>query len=225
MALDAVVQTIAHYRQLEEVGRRPELQYNGVSSEGNNVELFIRAQTLNTLYKINAIPPSLNLVIKPEINSLLDKSSETSLREFESSTEAILNAIINGKTIEGVDIAESIQNPQFRFKSTKDPVISASMSEAFAILMSRARSEAGKKGSAERNRKSDEFAANMYNVIQNMQVESGVTTLQATVDLLNERGVRTYSGQEGSKWHLKTLQDLQKRWAKLGLTDKKPNIE
>lgn len=232
---DTSIFKLAQYKQ-QGNGRSPELEYNGVSAVGNNVTLFARAQFLNSYFindfvvhnrVITVHTPLIPVVKEPEIINLPTKNPDNLIekpREFDLSAKALLEAIIKRKKVAGVDIVQKIQDPHFRFTSTIDPDLSASMSEAFAVLLSYGRSKAGKKGNVERNRKGDQFATKMHAMIQNMQSESGVTTLQATVDLLNQKGVKTYSEREGSKWHLKTLQDLQKRWKALGLIPEKPKL-
>ncbi|MCK8491778.1 recombinase family protein [Spirosoma sp. RP8] len=138
--------------------------------------------------------------------------------EFNRSAEEILLSIISDKKIEGIDLAEAMQNPDFRFKSTIDPELSASISEAFAVLLKKVRLTTGRIGAAKANKKrikkADEYAVRMYEVINNIKQETGVSTFRATVEQLTQRGIDT---PNGGKWSTNTLQDLQKRWRNLGL--------
>lgn len=136
---------------------------------------------------------------------------------FHSTLNEIITAISENKPVEGIDLIHELQNPSFRFRIENDPA-GYKLSEAFTKILTQSRSSAGKKGakksSAKRNESADEFAKEMYDVIEHMKAEAKVKTIRDTVHLLNLEGVKT---PNGGKWRINTIQTLQKRWRELGL--------
>jgi hypothetical protein len=157
--------------------------------------------------------------------------SNTKAHKFSASTSDIVKAIISGDTIEGVDIANKIQDPEFRFISTTisacGEVEATDISELCAVILSRERLMAGKnlsaKASAERIEKANQYAVANYQDIQNLKAEAGVKSFRKTLKLLTDKGFPTPSGS--TIWHISTLQDLQERWVALGLMPDKSKSE
>lgn len=165
-------------------------------------------------------------VIKPEHDKYKGEKLTKRYRdnpkpiELDVSAQDIIEAIIYDQDVNGINIVDKLLEPTFRFKSNNDSIVSASdLSEALSIVIAKARSKPGKKGSTTTNvirkQKADEYAKNMYEIITKLKAETGVSTYEATLALLREKEVKT---PNGGKWHISSLQDLQKRWVELGLT-------
>lgn len=158
----------------------------------------------------------------------LDLSKNVSInnkpQEFTQSAKEILDAVINDETIGGIRIAESIMKPNFRFSSQISSELTATdLSEFAAALLAKSRSIVVKKridkASQKRIEQAYKYAAKMYTVIEELKEKAGIKTLQETVDLLNVEKIQTAKGTEAEpgRWHIGTLQVLQKRWKELGL--------
>ena len=139
---------------------------------------------------------------------------------YHASVEDIINSITNGESVDGINILERMQDPRFRFISASNPNYSLQISHAFAKAIAVNKSVSNKKASQvgvkKRQQNADEFAKNMKEVIDNVKTESNITTYKDTVEALNKKGIASYRGK---KWHIRTLQDLYKRWEALGLSD------
>ncbi|MBN8825842.1 MULTISPECIES: hypothetical protein [unclassified Spirosoma] len=153
---------------------------------------------------------------------------------FKASVRDIVKAIATNVDIQGVNLVDRVQDPGFRFTSEVDPDFGTDLSEAFAVLLARARalasqlhSETAKKGGAtssiSRNEHANAYAAKMFGMISDLKSEHGISTYQAVVDLLNDKKVETAGGK--TTWHIKTLQNLEKRWQNLGLVPSKPKLK
>jgi len=139
-----------------------------------------------------------------------------------SSLPEVLKAIQNEEMIEEIDISEKIKNPSFRFISEEAPTLSFEISQAIGFVLERTNKLSPTIAAMGRDKvrtNADSFAKAMYETVQTIKREERIKTYRETVDALNKHQIPTY--REGGKWHIKSLQNLQSRWEKLGLTDSK----
>ncbi|GAB3754735.1 hypothetical protein [Spirosoma pomorum] len=142
---------------------------------------------------------------------------------FSATAKEVMRAVANGEQIDGVNIGERLLDPSFRFELPNDPDYATDLSDAFTALLARQRTKTVSKMSEGRIKQADEYATKMFSVIKEMQDNAGVTTLRGTVDLLNENSVKTF--KPGGKWHMGTVQGLQRRWKELGLSSDEPKTK
>lgn len=144
------------------------------------------------------------------------------IHTFNVPLKELLCAIKNGETIDGINLREKIRDPNFRFKTNRksESILSTAFSEVIATVLQsnkpyRLNKHALEKSIHTRNENADEFAKSMYDIITRIKEEDKkISSYRETVKALNERHVSTYRGGD---WHIKTLQDLNKRWQELGL--------
>lgn len=78
-----------------------------------------------------------------------------------------------------------------------------------------------KKGEVVRVKNADDHAKKMYEIFQTSDEIANCKSGRAIAKLLNDQNIST---ARGGQWHSQTVQDLYKRWEKLGLRSK-PNPE
>lgn len=147
-----------------------------------------------------------------------------------STVDQILDAIISNESIEGVDITARMQQHNFRFMNTTNPDHSLKVSHALATFLKNSRAMDIQKTSAEgvkkRNENADDFAKNMFNVIEKVKKEEKISSYRDTVEALNKKKIPTYNdtgkGEVTKEWHISTLQKLVVRWKNLGLVPPNP---
>ncbi|WP_375444361.1 hypothetical protein [uncultured Fibrella sp.] len=138
----------------------------------------------------------------------------------------VLDAIVNNKIIERTNITERMQEPNFRFVTAFDPDHSLKVSHALSAFLkhykSHEASRASVSGVKQRQSNADEFAINMYHIVEAIKEEQQISSYRDVVQALNEAKIDTYQKQDSKggrrSWHLSTLQKLTKRWQELGLT-------
>ncbi len=152
--------------------------------------------------------------------------------KLSSSIDNIIDSIRSQTDIEGIPLHEKILDPNFRFVSSKNPAQSRDLSEAFALVVKLSRdngfvdgfSQGARKGTeaavSKRVSDADEFAKNIFSVVEKVKHDSGVSTIRGTVDKLNQKGIQS---PNGGKWNKSSMQLLQKRWKELGLVSPKLN--
>ena len=132
----------------------------------------------------------------------------------------LFDAISEDIPVEGLSIKEKMKDPFFQFITLDNPDLSFKASKAISrIVRSSQKIDpiTAKAGRDKQKETADEYASNIFDIVKDAR-ERGIKTFRATVDYLNENEIPTF---RGGKWHLKTLQDLQKRWKELGLTGPK----
>lgn len=130
---------------------------------------------------------------------------------------SVLEAIERKNIIEGVNIAEKIKDPLFRFVTIENTELSYKISTVISIIYKDARTlnpDVAELGRQKNRENADEFAKKMRDVVTTIQLQEKISSYRETVKALNEKHIPTYRGGE---WHIKTLQDLNKRWKELGL--------
>lgn len=133
----------------------------------------------------------------------------------EQSLDNVLDAIKNKAQIEEIDISEEIKNPLFRFITPDSQSLSFKVSEVISTIYTETRRlspEIAELGRQKNKENADEFARNMYDIINSIQQKENVSSYRETVRVLNKKNVPT---SKGGQWHTKTLQDLKKRWIEL----------
>ncbi len=137
---------------------------------------------------------------------------------FSSSVLQLVTAILQKEPVEGVNLAEKIQHPTYRFYTSADRDLSLGISHAFASVIQEARTLKGLDISQNAVRQlqenADEFARRTRDVIEAIKKEENISTYRETVEALNRRQIPTH---RGGKWHLRTLQDLYKRCQKFSI--------
>lgn len=138
---------------------------------------------------------------------------------FEENTlEEVLDSIKKNKQIDKINVLEKLQNPNFRFRTIDDAELSFIVSESLSIVQKNATetklAEIRELGVIRNVEIADEFAIEMFNIVKELRENDKITTYRDTIQYLNDKNVPT---NRGGKWHLKTLQDLSKRWEKLKL--------
>ncbi|MCK8491752.1 hypothetical protein M0L20_07800 [Spirosoma sp. RP8] len=158
------------------------------------------------------------------VDEFLDRGFEIGI--FKSNTQELVKAIFEEKEIEEVNLAEKIQNINFRFLSLVDTDNSYYTTEVLASTIIKSREQAANDGaklivkkaahesSKKRNEAADKYAMNMFSVVENIKAETGVSTIRGIVELLDKREIAT---PNGGQWRINTIQTLQKRWQELGL--------
>lgn len=127
----------------------------------------------------------------------------------------VLAAIVENKEIESCNIAQEMrENKLFRFVCRDRPEDSLKFSEAMAAGITTVMGYAAQKSRESRSKNADDYAREMYETINRLKREEKVSTFRATVEMLNKQEVPTANG---GKWHIKSLQSLNKRWKDLGL--------
>lgn len=155
--------------------------------------------------------------IEKSINDIIDRR-QLKVHIFDKATlNQVLTSIIENAIIENLNVKELIKKPQFRFITKDNQKLSFIVSDAISVVYKDARSlspETAELGRKKNRENADDYARNMLDVVKKIQQELNITSYRETVKALNERQVPTYRGGD---WHLKTLQDLNKRWKDLGL--------
>lgn len=140
------------------------------------------------------------------------------VHKFSAPLIEVLDAIRTSKNIDGINLREQIQDTTFRFETEDEPKLSLIVSDTLAEVIDATKASYDnsmtKKAVEKRNENADEFARTMYEVITKLKNEKGIRSFRQTVKALNEHQIPSFKGGE---WHVKTYQDLNKRWKELGL--------
>jgi hypothetical protein len=146
--------------------------------------------------------------------------------------QSVIEVTTSQGVVEKINIAEELKDPNFRFLAKNAPNSSKLLSDAFSAHTEFIRSsfvgDMANKSVQKRVENADEFAVRMFNLIEQLKREEGISTYRDTVKVLNDKKVPTYrSGNmkengkdmitQKGEWHLSTLQNLHKRWKELGL--------
>ena len=155
-----------------------------------------------------------------------DAGAKPSPVVIEASIREILDALQFRTVIGGINLHEEVKNPDFRFVSSMSPDESQKLSAVLARFIQESKidgfNEGVKMGSMravgaavkKRQENADDFAKNMFSIVQEMKTVHGVETMRETVATLNENEIKS---PRGGQWNLSSLQLMQKRWEKLGL--------
>lgn len=130
----------------------------------------------------------------------------------------VLSAISTKTEIDGFNIADAIQNQNFRFYTKDFPLLSLNASNALADSIKEAKKpslEFSKMGRQRRTGNADDFALRMHEIISKLKTEVKMSSYRETIKVLNEKEI---PAPMGGQWHVRTLQDLNKRWVELGLS-------
>lgn len=135
---------------------------------------------------------------------------------FRSSLVQVLEAIKTQEPIEGINLLESIKNSSFSFTTNDSPELSSLVSEILSIAIKFGdtfKPEIQDLGRQAVKDNADDFAKELFPVVQKIKREHHVESFRETIDLLNMKKINT---ARGGKWHMSTYQNLVKRWKKLG---------
>lgn len=131
------------------------------------------------------------------------------------SLKEVLRSIILHKIINGVDVAQRIEEPSYRFIAQDQPEVSYLVSEMLAQSIKKAtdkqrylNTKTLEHSAETRKAMADEFALQAKKKIDEIKAVEHVTSYRDTVAALNKHHVPT--AHNGS-WHVKTLQNVLKR--------------
>jgi hypothetical protein len=158
--------------------------------------------------------------LRVDSNNAIQKLRENGyeVHEFSTSIDEVVAAITQKKNVEGVHLLKKIQDPKFRFVSLGDVENSLAISNSYAVIVEVSRTASLRKahqaGLKKRQKTADEFAKTMRSIIEKLKDENSLSSYRSVVKALNDKRITTY---RGGKWHVQTLQDLEKRWKDLEL--------
>lgn len=140
-----------------------------------------------------------------------------------ASLDEVVDAIATGRLVENISILEKVKSSDFLFTTKDQPELSLKVSKALAKVRKEDRTldpEISEMGRLKSKENAYEFARQMYEIVQKIKAEEQITTYRETVAALNKHQIPT---GRGGDWHLKTLQNLNKRWKELGfISESKP---
>lgn len=179
------------------------------------IPYYVQISTISSeLPQVKVLKKNTSSISKPSLKSRVVKSKQ--LKQFNSSLVDILEAIKKADSIEEVNIVEAIRNPNFRFTTPDHPELSLLVSDVLSIAIkfgNEIKPEIQQLGTKAIKKNANEFAKEMFPVIQNLKRDHCIDTFRETVDLLNMKKIKT---ARGGKWHLGTYQKLVERWKSLG---------
>jgi len=150
--------------------------------------------------------------------AILEGMGIVNYHAFSIPLRKVLLAISTRTDIDGFNIADAIQNQTFRFYTKDFPLLSLEASNALAESIREAKKpsiEFSRMGRQRRTENADDFAVRMHEIIGKLKTEERMSSYRETIKVLNEKEIPS---PMGGRWHVRTLQDLNKRWQELGLS-------
>jgi phosphoribosylformylglycinamidine (FGAM) synthase-like enzyme len=152
----------------------------------------------------------------------INKLHEMKVKKYHGFSEPldhILKAITERKEIDGINISEAVRDHNFRFYTKDQPLLSLEISNVVAQVSKDLKRKVPpqflQSGREKKSEHANEFASRMHETINQLKLAEKISTYRETAKFLNEKKFPTYAG---GKWHVSTLQELNKRWKKLGLS-------
>lgn len=136
-------------------------------------------------------------------------------REFSANVAEIMDAVIGGKDLEGVNILCELRTGEFLFHSSQDPLVEK-LSEALNAVAAESAKRSYLKAVAKSTEKADAFAIEMHSIFKSIIIRSGEegATQQDIANILNRHQIPTV---RGGKWAPDNLRKLYKKWDELNL--------
>jgi hypothetical protein len=193
------------------------LQFTEVKSENYRLTAIIAKLKAELTTGGNILSDELELIACLDS---LKQQGITKYEQFKESLSEVVDAILNKTLINDVDISTKVKDPDFRFITELEPLLSLKVSELLALEAKPLR-EFSTKGRQQRSTNADTYARNIHDTIQNVLEQQPVKSLREAARVLNEQKIPTPLKGE---WQPQTLKQLNNRWETLGLT-KLPLIE